>query len=352
MNRGIKFLLLTVMLLTTVTFAFGETADDYFARGYEKQQKGDLDGAIVDYTRAIELKPDYADVYGNRGVAKQAKGDLDGAIADYNKVVELKPDVVAYYNRAYAKQAKGDWNGAIADYTKTVELKPDYAGAYNNRGNTKKSKGDLDGAIADYNQAIDLHENSGNAYYNRGNLKKDKGDLDGAIADYTEAIKLKPDDVDSYNHRGYLRYALHNFRDALADFRKAAELNSADNYVPLQVWLIRTQLGETEAATKELKTYLASRTTDKPDDWLPKIGRFLAGELAELEFLAAAKNPDPKTEVGQLCEAYFYAGSKRLLAGDKTTATDYFRKAVATNKQDYTEYTRAIAELKFLKAAK
>ena len=72
------------------------------------------------------------------------------------------------------------------------------------------------------------------------------------------------------------------------------------------------------------------------------------GQLTELEFLASAKNNDQKIEKEQLCEAYFYAGSKLLIAGDNTTAKDYFRKCVATDKRISMEYTSAVAELKFL----
>src|SRR5271166_2035949 len=69
---------------------------------------------------AIELKPD-AEAYYNRGNVKQAKGDSDGAITDYSKAIELKPDFAEpYYNRGVAKQAKGDFDGAIADYSKAI----------------------------------------------------------------------------------------------------------------------------------------------------------------------------------------------------------------------------------------
>jgi len=45
---------------------------------------------------AITLKPDSAEGYYNRGIAKRAKGDLDGAIADYSKAIEFD----AYYAEA------------------------------------------------------------------------------------------------------------------------------------------------------------------------------------------------------------------------------------------------------------
>jgi lipoprotein NlpI len=130
------------------------------------------------------------------------------------------------------------------------------------------------------------------------------------------------------------------------------ELNATNDYAHFRVWLSRARLGQTEAATTELQQYLSGRANGKPEDWASQVGHFLAGQMAEPDFLAAAKNADPKTESGQLCEAYFYAGSKRLLAGDKAAATDYFQKSIATGMKAYIEYTTAEAELNFLKGQK
>jgi tetratricopeptide (TPR) repeat protein len=43
---------------------------------------GDLAGAVTDYDKAIEIRPDYADAYANRGHTRYEQGDLKGAIAD------------------------------------------------------------------------------------------------------------------------------------------------------------------------------------------------------------------------------------------------------------------------------
>src|SRR5438034_2224350 len=123
-------------------------ANAYNKRGIAKGEKGDMEGAIADCTRAIKLDPRYAPAYNTRGLAKKNKGDLNEAITDYTRAVELDPKYAnAYYNRGLAKGAKGDNDGAIADYTRAIELDPKDAGAYNNRGIAKPAKGDLNGAI-------------------------------------------------------------------------------------------------------------------------------------------------------------------------------------------------------------
>src|SRR6516164_5453076 len=73
------------------------SAVDYFNRGIVEKANGDLDGAIADCNRAIELDPKDPMARKYRGVAKKEKGDLDGAIADYNRAIELGPKFAAAY---------------------------------------------------------------------------------------------------------------------------------------------------------------------------------------------------------------------------------------------------------------
>ncbi|MYG08791.1 tetratricopeptide repeat protein [Candidatus Poribacteria bacterium] len=91
--------------------------------------------AIGDFSKVIELEPDYADAYYDRGVAHGKKREFDLAILDYTKAIELNPDYVnAYCNRGSAYLPKGEFDLAIADYTKAIELNPEGADVYGNRG--------------------------------------------------------------------------------------------------------------------------------------------------------------------------------------------------------------------------
>ena len=90
-----------------------------------KRRKGDLDGAISDYDRTVELDPKYAIAYFNRGNAKDDKGDLEGAIADYDRGIELNPkDSKAYYYRAEVHAKKKEYDAAVADSLRAIELDP------------------------------------------------------------------------------------------------------------------------------------------------------------------------------------------------------------------------------------
>ena len=55
---------------------------------------------------------------------------------------------------------------------------------------------------------------------------------------------------------------------------------------------------------------------------------------------------DAEKQRGRQCEAWYYAGMKRLLDGDKAAAADSFRQCLATGKGTFAEYDFAAAELR------
>jgi tetratricopeptide (TPR) repeat protein len=58
-------------------------------RGNAKYNLKDYYGTIEDYSKAIEINPDYVKAYSNRGVAKYNLRDLNGACADWKKAASL-----------------------------------------------------------------------------------------------------------------------------------------------------------------------------------------------------------------------------------------------------------------------
>jgi lipoprotein NlpI len=154
-----------------------------------------------------------------------------------------------------------------------------------------------------------------------------------------------------YVLRGNTHYVKQEWTDALADFRSACELSrnrSNEDYARLSIWLVRARLGETEAANKELTEYLGKRGNAAPGDWVSNVAGHLLGNVSEADLFAAAKSLDSNKERGHLCEAWFYAGMKKLVSGDNAAAEDHLKKCIATDERTFTEYEFAEAELKRL----
>jgi tetratricopeptide (TPR) repeat protein len=118
------------------------TAEDYFYRAYNAPANSHQ-FKIDNYDMCINLNYKYkSKAYNNRGNAKSKLKDYYGAITDYTKAIELKPDYAnAYNNRGNSKKDLKDHYGAITDYTKAISLNPDFVEAYTGRGICKEILG-------------------------------------------------------------------------------------------------------------------------------------------------------------------------------------------------------------------
>jgi len=87
--------------------------------------RGELDHAISDFTTQIETDPqhDGTDLtYYCRALARDEKLDYDGAITDYSKAIELNPELSdAFYFRGLAHYNQNDFDDAIVDFDSTIE---------------------------------------------------------------------------------------------------------------------------------------------------------------------------------------------------------------------------------------
>jgi len=216
-----NFLLMAALFLVAVSvFVYRNKTDKdaaiYLNSGRAKLANGDLDGALADFNKSIELKPDDAAAYGDLGFLKQSKGDLDGALADLNKAIKFKPNYAgAYLSRGFVKRFKGDLDGALVDFNKAIEIAP------NSTDNDVTQNGDPSRALADFDAMV---------YVNRGEVKQLKGDLDGALVDFNKGIELNPSNPKyaiTYANRGAMKYVRGDTNGAKADFEKAIALNPA-----------------------------------------------------------------------------------------------------------------------------
>src|SRR5437016_4786331 len=114
--RGILFIAMVCLFFLTTAVVGQTTAVEYFDRGVQREKAGNLDGAIADYTEAIELDPKFALAYRNRGRVRLLNGYSREAIEDCTKAIELDPkDSKAYAIRAFGYRQFGKLDNAIAD---------------------------------------------------------------------------------------------------------------------------------------------------------------------------------------------------------------------------------------------
>ena len=202
------------------------SAEDHFNQGYTLAEQRDIDGAIFEYTRAIELHPAFAEAFNNRGLLYVQNEAFDKALADFTRSIELENRELhlPYVNRADIYITLGDYEAALADSNAAIEFKPDYAYAFHARGRTHFYSGELEQALEDFDKVVRLDPNFATGYQGRGAVRAGLGDLEGSIEDFTKSIELGSDDADSFVNRAEAYFEMGQYPEALADYRKANEI--------------------------------------------------------------------------------------------------------------------------------
>ena len=103
--------------------SYGAEAEEHFWRGIEYRQQ-EMDGlAMEEFTKAIELNPEYDLAYYNRALLYYFDGDLQRSLAEYNKALELSPNNPYWtYERGFLHAQLGHREMAIADLERSLDL--------------------------------------------------------------------------------------------------------------------------------------------------------------------------------------------------------------------------------------
>jgi tetratricopeptide (TPR) repeat protein len=136
----------------------------------EKHDSGDFAGAIIEYSKAIEINPGNDYYFGSRGNARYSAKDFTGAISDYSKALSMidlhygpnqgqneNDASVLLYLIANAKLEIEDFSGAITDCDKSIEYNSQRPDPYLLRAIAKISLGIKDDSICiDLGKAVQL----------------------------------------------------------------------------------------------------------------------------------------------------------------------------------------------------
>lgn len=194
----------------------GNTNIDYLykALGDAKSVSKDLDGAILAYSKAIELNSNNSDYFYDRGRAelrsekdgkderadldlKQARelelrnvGDIRSDYIQVNKPGDNIPIHVVYIALGETKMKAIQYEQAILDFDKAIKYNRKAVYAYGYRGKAKSALKQYKEAILDFDRAIELNSEYGAAHLLRGQAKSELKDYEKAISDFKIAREL------------------------------------------------------------------------------------------------------------------------------------------------------------------
>src|SRR3989304_5988859 len=116
-----------------------------------------FDQAVEAYNKAIELRPFYAEAWVGLGDARAAKGEGDGAIASYQKALvfnPINPKVHMSLGKIYYAE-KGLYYESVTPSKRAIELAPQLVDARMGLGEVYEEKGLYKEAIEEYRRVIE-----------------------------------------------------------------------------------------------------------------------------------------------------------------------------------------------------
>jgi Tfp pilus assembly protein PilF len=120
--------------------------------------------------------------------------NMDSAIKDFSRAIELDANsYTAYQGRGLANGMAGATDDAFSDLNRAIDLDPRSPVAFAFRAFVYKQTGSLDIASKDVETALKLDPKSPEALWVRGEIAEVKGQADTAIADLRHVLKVRPE---------------------------------------------------------------------------------------------------------------------------------------------------------------
>lgn len=157
---------------------------------------GAYENAKQAYERATEDNPTSPLPHAQLAQLALSQGDMDTALVQLDKAIELKPNLgVAYYLRSQIHASRSDFEKATQDAAAAAQLAQQDPLAWYNLGAVFYAAGQYEYATQALSQAVTLQNNYANALFLLG-LSWDKlGKQEQALAAMREVQKLNPDDT-------------------------------------------------------------------------------------------------------------------------------------------------------------
>lgn len=193
-----KIFALLVITLTMILPCYGQTAEEYYKTGIALLENYDTNReSWENFTKAIEIDPDYKEAWFSRGK------------------LSFQPYELRY-----------------ADYSKAIQLDSNYKEAYFWRGKLTASvdSGDYQSAISDFTRAIELGLHTKDIFYERAFMYYQLNNYNLAITEFSKVIEMDSEFNLAYYYRGYSRVIQGQKEIGCTDLQKAGELGLPNAY--------------------------------------------------------------------------------------------------------------------------
>ena len=214
-------------------------AEKHFRSGLDLEKAGKYHEASKEFTRAIDINPEFSEAYYHLGFSSLQDGDDQRAIRALMQLTQLEPD----NNRARMALGQiyfglGYYNDALALYLRAREQSPQDPEIYFNIGLINFEQKSYSDAAPILQRAIALDPRMAKARKLLASVYEAQNDLPNAYKQLRDAAEIAPQDPGPPTDLGMLYLKEGKLAEAENQFLRGLSLQK--NFVPARVGLART----------------------------------------------------------------------------------------------------------------
>lgn len=247
----------SALTLYDLVLSSHQSSEAYNGRGLVKKLLGDTSGALVDYTKGIQLDSTNWSAYNNRGALLDLQGNHSDALKDLNRACAGDSrNNLFLFNLACAKVHAQDFQGALADIGRLRSLGAidQFPNAFYNEGfayakldsfyRAEESFTRALGLIASKSSSCNLSE----CLVNRGTNRISLNMYDSAYADLKLAEGLGDHSFEVFYQQAYALTLLKNWEEAIETYGIALEIDSTDAWAYWNLAYCKEAIGDRAGA--------------------------------------------------------------------------------------------------------
>jgi eukaryotic-like serine/threonine-protein kinase len=197
------------------------------ANAYRKL--GNLDQAVAQLNRALELEPGLAHLYRLRARLQIERNATESALDDFNQAIEREKANSPYQvddlvDRGRLLLRGKKYGEALTSFNAALALRADHPQALRSQAEALFHLGRFADVVAAFDRYLENGKPLESVYRGRGLARAELGRFPGAIEDFTKSLEMAPTSaVQAY--RGWMHLGVDAPKLALRDFELAIELD-------------------------------------------------------------------------------------------------------------------------------
>jgi tetratricopeptide (TPR) repeat protein len=240
-----------------------QSAKQYYKTGLTFIEAGNHQDAIDQFTKAINIDPEYVKAYVDRAASYEAIGDLESAAGDLKRALTFEPDEYElFYVAGRISYELARFNEALEHINKSIGLYSKSEIVYRLKAQTEMALEDYSAALIAIDKALALKVNPENNFCH-GQISEKMKNYDQAEADFIRAVEGNTSYKEAYLALAELRLNINKPSAAMESCNALLSLDPDNKNALLIRSRIYAKLTEYPKAIDDISKILFNNPDDK-----------------------------------------------------------------------------------------